>query len=66
MDARNRCCFLNCGDLAAFVIYGEHPDDYTNACEDHVGALLGTPVGHPDNCRWVVEVFRIAALGEER
>lgn len=40
-----RCCIMECGRPAEFEIYGEsnHPEDYTESCEEHVGALLGTP-----------------------
>ncbi len=49
------CCHIPCGELAEFDIYGEtRPDDVTQACEAHVGALLGSPVGALENRRWVV------------
>lgn len=40
------CCVLTCNLDAEFDIYGEsnHPDDTTQACELHVGELLGTPM----------------------
>lgn len=40
-----QCCIMDCDKEADFEIYGEskHPDDATEACEDHVGALLGSP-----------------------
>jgi hypothetical protein len=39
------CCFLGCGKPADFRIEGqpEHFEDYTEACEAHLGALMGTP-----------------------
>lgn len=35
----------SCGKEAEFQIYGDfgHPEDVADACEDHVGVLLGTP-----------------------
>jgi hypothetical protein len=47
-----------------FQMFGApaHPDDYTEACQAHVGALLGTPTwrGQPDTC-WMV--YEIATAG---
>ena len=43
-----RCCNTTCGKPADFRIeWGEvaNPDNYTYACEAHLGALLGH---HPD------------------
>ncbi len=39
------CCFINCPKAAEFSIHGAsgHFEDVTEACEDHIGALLGTP-----------------------
>lgn len=49
-----------CGKAAEFAVYGgsEHPEDYTDACEAHVGVMLGTPMFvEGDNVRWTVEVI---------
>lgn len=39
------CCIIECENDAEFEIFGDsnHYEDSTEACEDHVGALLGTP-----------------------
>ena len=39
------CCVMECEAEAMFQIEGthHHPDDNTQACEAHVGELLGTP-----------------------
>jgi len=44
------CCYLSddgvqCENNAEFTIYGgsHHPEDDSQACESHVGPLLGTP-----------------------
>lgn len=44
------CCFVSdegkdCGKDAEFTVYGGsgHPEDYTESCEAHLGAMLGTP-----------------------
>jgi hypothetical protein len=35
-----QCCFIGCNKPAEFVlIEGAAPDDYTEACADHVEAL---------------------------
>lgn len=51
------CCTIDCPRSAEFAIYGESgfPDDHTDACVDHVGSLLGTPIDAPgDNRSWRV------------
>lgn len=61
--SRNKCCKPRCRRLAEFEIRGEgnHPEDYTHACEKHVGWLLGTPVFlQRENRMWFVYY-----LGEE-
>lgn len=42
------CCHINCPEEADFEIYLP-PDPYnvTQACETHVGALLGYPMNDP-------------------
>ena len=37
------CCYMRCEKgVAEFEItWGNGPDDFTDACEDHVGALIG-------------------------
>ncbi len=39
------CCFNSCTKAAEFSIHGVpgHFEDITEACEKHVGGLLGTP-----------------------
>jgi hypothetical protein len=54
---RLTCCLAPCDQPAAYQIIGEsnHPDDMTEACVDHVGALLGTPDWlQVDNRAWTV------------
>ena len=62
MSTESKCCFLTCPLPATFTIYGQsdHPEDVTEACEDHVGSLLGTPdYLERDNISWrVVHVGR--------
>ncbi len=55
------CCFVGCERNAEFQIWGEHPypDNDTLACEEHVGSLLGTPVGYPEQQSWTVIVFSV-------
>ena len=56
------CCVIGCGNPAEFGIHGGsgHFEDATEACENHVGTLLGTPDWlEPDNKQWTV-----AALGD--
>lgn len=71
------CCFLSdnkerCDHVAEFTIYGGsgHPEDYTESCEAHVGALIGTPTWmEKENESWtVVAIQRQAVAGttEER
>lgn len=48
---------VRCEQPAAYNIYGASQllEDNTQACEAHVGALLGTPVGAPmENQSWTV------------
>lgn len=47
---------LPCNRIAEFSIVGESgaPDDVTEACEEHVGALLGSAVGAKLNHSWTV------------
>ncbi len=60
------CCFLDCDHEAEFDIYGDsaHHEDNTQACEAHVGALLGTPDwllekrGRPTRAWTVVPIAR--------
>ena len=46
------CCYIYpggenivCASGADFAIYGmpEHPEDETFSCEEHLGAMIGTP-----------------------
>ncbi len=45
MSDKSHCCHHDCMKDAEFFIYGVpgHWEDTTEACGDHVGALLGTP-----------------------
>jgi hypothetical protein len=61
-----KCCYIECGQAASFRIeWGPiaHPDNYTDSCEAHVGALLGHHAGEPapDHYR----VLPYSAAGEE-
>ena len=58
------CCYIGCGQVADFRIrtkyHGMKADDvymYTDACEQHVGALLGydPDTTHPELCTWEIE-----------
>lgn len=54
------CCWPECKADAVFQIIGgsNHPDDNTQACTDHVGALLGTPQGiAKNNTYWDVSLI---------
>ena len=66
MTTEQKCCLMvdgeRCGKDAEFAIYGEssHPDDETMGCEDHVGALLGSPTWlKKDNLSWTVSVLTV-------
>lgn len=51
-----RCCLLGpreCRDVAVYDIFGESPENATQSCEAHVGALLGT-VRDGEALRWTV------------
>ena len=55
--AMPRCCYPDCGKPAEFGIYGSsgHFEDVTETCEDHVGALLGTPTWLArENTHWTI------------
>lgn len=54
------CCVIGCGKPAEFEIAGGsgHFEDFTHACEDHVGELLGTPDWlDEENREWTVTVM---------
>jgi len=56
-EAKPYCCALGCSKDAGFSIHGStgHFEDVTEACESHVGALLGTPAWLPkQNDHWLV------------
>lgn len=60
MSERRYCCQIDCPRSAEFAIYGESglPEDHTDACADHVGALLDTPLhASRDNHSWHVTVI---------
>ncbi len=52
------CCVITCRKDAEFDIFGGsgHFEDTTQACEDHVGSLLGSPdwLAPKDNTQWTV------------
>ena len=55
------CCAMGCPKGAEYHIYGGsgHFEDDTQACEDHVGYLLGTPDWlKKDNTEWTVVLLR--------
>lgn len=55
------CCHTDCDKDAEFSIHGSsgHFEDVTESCEDHVGALLGTPTWlQKENESW--SIFPIA------
>ena len=55
------CCFLECGADAEFSIHGSTGfEDVTEACEEHVGALLGTPArAEIENDHWTVHTLEV-------
>ena len=63
-EMKNECCFMDadnqCMDAASFVIQEatrDDPDNYTYACEKHVGAMLGTTEGFKECREWIVSVL---------
>ena len=51
------CCYLDCQKDAEFSVHGVpgHFEDVTEACADHVGALIGTPTWREaENESWAV------------
>ena len=55
--SKPHCCIIECDKNAEYGIYGgsRHFEDVTEACEDHVGALLGTPDWlKQNNTEWTV------------
>ena len=56
-DPTIRCCVIDeaeCPQPAAFEVrWGTMPDDYTHACEKHLGASIGVHAGQtePDHYR---------------
>jgi hypothetical protein len=68
IEARRRlphpglCCLPNCFQPATYrITWGEiaNPDNFTHACEAHVGAMLGH---HPGQ---VVDGYRVTLIGKE-
>lgn len=65
---KSKCCYAECGRDAEFEIYDEAdraPDAGTEACSDHVGALLGRRPHLDLNAPWAFTVVAIAATVEE-
>ena len=69
---KDRCCFIGpglrstlkgCTHDAEFRIYAQdgHPNDWTSSCEEHVGAMLGTPTWKAVENQW----WRIQAIVRE-
>ena len=57
------CCELACSKDAEFSIHGSsgHFEDVTEACTEHIGALLGTPTWlEKENDHWLVYPMEIA------
>lgn len=47
MKLIRHCCFIGCDKLAEWeIVYGNTLDDYTDACTEHVGALLTDAPSH--------------------
>ena len=43
----SKCCYLTCEHAAEWQIWtGSGPDDYTEACTQHVGELLSAAPEH--------------------
>ena len=64
---KQRCCYLHCEKDALFEIAEcsrNDPDNFTYACEEHVGALLGTAEGFPECTAWHVSLLRASRVGE--
>ncbi len=55
---KRKCCFVGCSKDAEFVIYDQNdrrPDCcYSDACEEHVGALIGSVYPTEPKGPWVV------------
>jgi hypothetical protein len=55
-----------CPKPAEFGIHGSSdPLDRTEACTDHVGALLGSPVSGAENTHWIVWPIPTTAAAAE-
>ena len=56
-ETKPYCCTLGCPKDAEFFIHGSsgHFEDVTEACEDHIGVLLGTPTWlSKQNDHWLI------------
>jgi hypothetical protein len=58
------CCFTEVGRVcqkpASFEIKEttrEDPDNFTYACEEHVGHMLGTTAGYPECRSWAISAI---------
>jgi len=49
MSEKQKCCYDGCDEDADFSVYHTcgHPGCVTDACEDHVGRLIGCISGSP-------------------
>ena len=64
-EGKPYCCELDCVKDAEFGIYGSsgHFEDVTEACEEHVGALLGTPTWLAnENDHWVIHPISASVM----
>ncbi len=61
-DSMRKCCYIGCKKNAEFEIYDENerrPDcGVTDACEDHIGALLGSLPPTEPKGPWCITVIK--------
>lgn len=60
-----QCALKGCASPAEFEIHSGIPYDETLACEGHVGALLGVPIGSPMVEHWAVWTLPVAGLPDK-
>lgn len=60
------CCEHDCSKEADFTLYGSngYPDNVTHTCTEHIGHLLGTPVGQPPDSYWTIIPLREVKVEE--